>query len=635
MCRKLIYSLSFAFALGLFLTSATRADLLGHWTFDADDGVLARDTSNQGNHGTINGAQTTNGPADHGQALFFDEVDDDVVVPDFDYGPEFTVAFWFKSAGNEGTGYQYMFSHGGFNATNSLNINFGENSQGDAPLRGRLRTVFLDSDDPRATRELAVDAVLMNTESRGGGAYNPGTDIYFGARSDRNAERRFGGALDDVRIYSHALSGVEVLRAMKGESWPYAFGPDPADGALHEDTWITLSWSPGDSAVSHDVDLGENFDDVNDGIPGAPVFQGNQADTFLVAGFSGFAYPDGLVLGSTYYWRIDEVNDADPNSPWIGDVWSFSIPPKTAYNPVPADGAGIADTTVTLTWMGGFGAQLHTVYFGDDFDQVNNATVGVPTGTASYSPGMLESEKVYYWRIDEFDGLGTYKGDVWAFTTPGAVGNPQPSNSATDVSMATILSWTAADNATSHEVYLGLDKDTVRSVDNTSPEYKGSKALGAESYDAGLLEPDTTYYWRVDEVYGGNPVKGPVWSFTVGNHLLVEDFESYTDNDAAGEAIRQTWIDGFGVADNGAQVGNLLPPYAEQTIVHGGSQSMPLLYINEASVSNSEAALTLAAPRDWTTAGVGELSLWFRGDSSGAIQVMQPIECMSLSTARR
>jgi hypothetical protein len=98
----------------------------------------------------------------------------------------------------------------------------------------------------------------------------------------------------------------------------------------------------------------------------------------------------------------------------------------------------------------------------------------------------------------------------------------------------------------------------------------------------------------------------------------VDDFESYTDDDPNNEAIWQTWIDGFGVADNGAQVGYLLPPYAEQTIVHGGSQSMPLMYVNEGGVTNSEAAMTLTAPRDWTQAGVAELSLWFRGSSDNA-----------------
>jgi hypothetical protein len=125
----------------------------------------------------------------------------------------------------------------------------------------------------------------------------------------------------------------------------------------------------------------------------------------------------------------------------------------------------------------------------------------------------------------------------------------------------------------------------------------------------------------VDEVDAqGNTSTGPLWSFTTGAFLLIDDFESYTDDDTAGQAIWQTWIDGFGVADNGAQVGNLMPPYAEQTIVHGGAQSMPLLYTNEAGVTNSEASLTLSAPRDWTKASVAELSLWFRGSSGNAAE---------------
>ena len=418
---------------------------------------------------------------------------------------------------------------------------------------------------------------------------------------------------------------VDHARCYEGEYVPdrigsptQAYKPLPEDGALHFDTWVNLSWKPGDKAVSHDVYFSDNFDLVQDGA--AEAFQGNQGEDFFVVGFPGFPYPEGLVPGTTYYWRIDEVNDADPNSPWKGEVWSFSIPPKTAYEPIPADGTGLTNTSVTLRWTAGFGGKMHTVYLGDDFDQVNNATVGIPTGAAFYNPGELEREKVYYWRVDEFDGFDTFKGDVWTFTTPGAVGNPQPANGATDVAMATILSWTTADSAASHQLYLGLDKETVRSADTGSPEYKGPRTLGAESYDPGLLNLGTTYYWRVDEVYNGTTVKGPVWSFTVGDFLMVEDFESYTDNDAENEAIWQHWIDGFGVPDNGAQVGYLLPPYAEQRIVHGGDQSMPLLYFNEAGVTNSEAALTLTAPRDWTVAGVGELSLWTHGDAANAAE---------------
>ncbi|MEJ2703787.1 MAG: hypothetical protein P8Z79_15230 [Sedimentisphaerales bacterium] len=445
--------------------------------------------------------------------------------------------------------------------------------------------------------------------------------VIIGA-STLGATRVFEGFLDDMRLFDYALTEPEIRAIMTGtEQSQLAYGPEPADGALLTDTWATLTWRAGPSAVSHDVYAGDSFDAVSEATHDSDVFQGNQATTTLLVGFPGFAYPDGLEPGTTYYWRIDEVNDADPNSPWKGSVWSFSIAPQTAYNPDPADGAEfVGPDNVTLTWTAGFGAKLHTVYFGEDYDEVSNATAGTVSGTTSHRTGTLEREKVYYWRIDENDGVETYKGDVWTFTTPGAVGNPQPANGATDVAMSTVLSWTSADSAASHQLYLGMNKDTVRGANTSSPEYVGPKTLGDETYDLDLLEANATYYWRVDEVYNGSPLQGPVWSFTVGNYLLVDDFESYTDDDPNNEAIWQHWIDGFGAADNGAQVGYLMPPYAEQTIVHGGSQSMPLSYANEGAVSNSEAALTLTALRDWTAAGVGELSLWFRGASANAAE---------------
>jgi hypothetical protein len=86
------------------------------------------------------------------------------------------------------------------------------------------------------------------------------------------------------------------------------------------------------------VYFGTNFDDVNDGTPGAPGFQGNQTDDFLIVGFPGFAFPEGLPSGTTYYWRVDEI-EADGTTKHKGFVWTFTIPPRKAYEPFPADGA--------------------------------------------------------------------------------------------------------------------------------------------------------------------------------------------------------------------------------------------------------------------------------------------------------
>jgi hypothetical protein len=446
----------------------------------------------------------------------------------------------------------------------------------------------------------------------------------------RDGSREFLGIIDDFRIYRRGLTQDEVQGAMLGEGLPQAFGPSPADGAIHPDTWVNLAWKAGDFAVSHDVYMGENFDDVNNATRDSDVFRGNQDlnTAFYIAGFTGYAFPDGLVNGNTYYWRIDEVNEADPNSPWKGEVWSFMVPPKTAYFPDPADGAEFVDLSVRLGWTAGYGAKLHYVVFGEDFDEVSNAAMGTPSGTTSYSPGPLKLAKTYYWRVDETDGFETYKGDVWSFTTEGAVTGPNPANGAADVKPSVVLNWVAGAVAESHDVYFGTDADAVKNATTSSPEYKGPKALGEESYDPGMLTLNTAYYWRIDEVNSVNPDSpwaGNVWSFTTGDYFVIDDFEDYNAGD---NQIWYAWHDGLGAGapgtpgyipgnGTGSAVGdeNALS-YTEETIVHGGNQSMPIAYDNnkQGFAKYSEVELTLTGQRDWTAEGVTELSLWFRGN---------------------
>jgi len=571
--------------------------------------------------------------------------------------------------------------------------------------------------------------------------------------------------IDSIRFYE----GDYVPPELRGN---LASNPNPADGSIHTATWASLSWESGKTTVTHDVYFGESFDDVNDGTNESETFRGSQGTdmVFFVVGFVGYPYPDGLVPGTTYYWRIDEVNEAEPDSPWKGDVWSFTVPPVIAYDPIPANGAKFIDPDIELSWKAGYGAKMHTVYFGDDFDTVSNATDGPSKGTSTYSPGTLELEKTYYWRIDEYDGIETLKGDVWSFTItstgggiradyyegmnfdnhvltridpqinfnwgdPGSpdpavgddnfsvrwtgeveavftetytfyttsddgvrlwvdgrllvdrwfdqsptenrgtidfvagntygfvmeyyendggamaelrwsspstpkqlipqaafsppvkAGSPNPRNSATDVGHTIVLSWGAGDNATSHEVYFGTDEDAVKNATKDSPEHKGTKAIGSESYDPGKLLWNSTYYWRVDEVntaHPENPWVGNLWSFTTANYLLIDDFEGY---DAGDNQIWYAWHDGLGYGvlgtepyfagnGTGAAVGDeTTASYTEETIVHGGSKSMPVAYDNnkQGYAYYSEVEHKLTEHRDWTEEGIANLSLWFRG----------------------
>ncbi len=628
MYRKLIYLVSFILVLSI--AGNALADLVAHWPLDEGSGTTAVDITGNGNDGTIGG--TANWAAGQiGLALDFDgsstyiDMDNQVVLGTW------SLAMWLKprdipyTAADQdyyavmhtdawGSGAMHLHLRQNTSLLNA-DFNTGPDVTSTTVLQADewYHAVVTVTDEGDGGSQLYLNGVL-EAEAAGGGGGDYLGPLNFG--SWNNSGRNYHGLMDDIRIYDHVLSEGEIMSAMAGQIWPYAWGPTPEDGGMHFDTWANLSWKPGGFAVSHDVYMAENFDEVDAGTESA--FQGNQGDTFFVAGFPGFAFPDGLVPGTTYYWRIDEVNDAEPNSPWKGEVWSFMIPPKTAYAPVPADTAETVALNTNLQWTPGFGAKLHTVYFGDNFDDVNNAAGRLPQGTASYNPGPLEMAKTYYWRVDEFDAVTTYKGNVWSFTTEGAVGNPQPAKGAVDVTQTPVLNWTPGFGAT-HEVYFGTDPASL--------ELKASGNLGSESYDPGQLEWNTTYYWRINEANSANPDSpwtGPLWSFTTANFLIIDDFESYNDlneDEPGSNRIYLAWIDGFdNPAINGSTVGNLDPPFAEQTIVHSGLQSMPMTYDN--AVGKSEATLTLTSNRDWTVNGVDTLTIWFRGQSGNAAEQM-------------
>jgi hypothetical protein len=619
------FATSFVFWLWLILAGAGNpadATLIGWWKLDETSGTVARDASDNGHDGTLRGNPTwTAGKIDGAIQLDGDGDYVDIGSVGISEADRRTLAGWAKASTTVIPSWTSVFGFAPDGSTDGTYFDVEVDDAGNYVVHAQgWDAVICELDTEWHHFALTYDGAggnwYLDGEEIGtdAGALVTIDQVRIGTKLSES--HYFPGLVDDVRIYNRPLTATEVKSLTASHK---AYDPTPADGTFYKDRWVSLGWFPGDTAASHDVYFGTDLDDVSNGT--GQTFQGNQTTLHFVVGFPGHPLPDGLVPGTTYYWRIDEV-EADGTTKHAGNVWSFWLPPSIAYHPDPPDGAEfVGPDNVILSWTRGFEAKLHTVYFGENFDDVNDAAGGLPKGMATYAPGPLELEKVYYWRVDEFDAVATYKGEVWSFTTPGAVGNPKPVNGSTDAGMNAVLHWTPADSAASHQLYFGRDKETVRNADTGSPEYKGSKSLGDESFDPGLLEPVTAYYWRVDEVDGqGNASTGPLWSFTTGVFLRVDDFESYTDNDAGGQAIWQSWIDGFGVADNGAQVGYLQPSYAERTIVHGGLQSMPLQYFNMGGVSHSEALLTLTAPRDWTQAGVKELTLWFRGRSDNAAE---------------
>jgi hypothetical protein len=269
----------------------------------------------------------------------------------------------------------------------------------------RWYQVVLEYDTAARTYDIYVDAELVFKGAAYRSGYIPTNLEYILIRTTT-----WEGGFANGTVY------VDDITIGATPGFVQAAAPNPKNGAKLDDTWVSLNWRPGDSAVSSDLYVGTDFDDVNDGAEG--TFVVNTTNSFQLIGILGYPFPDGLQPGTTYYWRVDGINDANPDSPWKGNIWSFLVPSKAAYEPVPPDGMRFVETDARLTWTAGENAALHTVYFGTNADEVANATSGgTNQGATTFDPGPLELETTYYWRVDEHAGLVETRGEVWSFTT--------------------------------------------------------------------------------------------------------------------------------------------------------------------------------------------------------------------------
>ncbi|MCU0917704.1 MAG: hypothetical protein MUC88_24550 [Planctomycetes bacterium] len=406
-----------ALVLGLVapvLTAAPDPSLMGWWKFDG----TWLDSSGNNRTGVPSGNAQFGAGMD-GQGLLLDGSGDYVTITGYKGilgGNPFSIALWARSTS---TGDITMVNWG--SSTNGQRVDF-------RLYQGRLRV-------EHGNGNLQANTALNNGEwhyvaltvAQGTGLSAPGVQLYLDGKNDTqttadpdtfninavtdvtigrrgsNADRAFLGSLDEVRIYDRVLTADEI-KALGAH--PKAFGPSPADGAQDVGTPL-LSWQPRETALWHDVYLGTDP---------------NLGPEDLVAPHAMVAmywHLPGLVPGTTYYWRVDEI---DPDGTvHTGDVWSFFFMPKEAWKPNPTDGEPFADPNAVLRWNVGLAAISHDVYFGTDQAKVTDGAADVFKGnqmTTTFKTGLLALSTRYYWRIDEVAPDGTkVKGPVWTFKT--------------------------------------------------------------------------------------------------------------------------------------------------------------------------------------------------------------------------
>ncbi len=479
----------------------------------------------------------------------------------------------------------------------------------------------------------------------------------------------FSGTFDPEKDF--ILPEGPVSRAL-------AFAPTPAHEATDVPRDTVLSWMPGEFAATHDVYLGTAFDDVNE------ASRANPTGVLLSQGQAETAYdPAGVfAFGQTYYWRVDEVNAAPDNTIFKGEVWSFTAEPL-AYpiagviatsNGAAQPGAGPENTvngsglnengehsTVSEDmWVTGAPAgeplwiqfEFDRVYklnelrvwnynvqfevllgFGIKDVTIEHSLDGIEwtaLGDAQFAQGTAKATYTHNTAIDMggvaakyvrlvvksgFGVMGQYGlSEVRFMYIPAHAREPQPDDGAVDVEPSATLSWRAGREAASHQVYLGVDPANL---------------VLAGTVDAASFQPDdlvfgNVYYWRVDEVNeAASPAtwEGNLWSFTTQEYATIDDIEGYTDDIDAGQAVFQTWIDGW-TNNTGSTTGYAESPFAEKAIVHGGRQSMPVSYDNTSAPFYSEISRTWDSPQDWTGHSANTLVLHFYGPEDNTAETL-------------
>jgi hypothetical protein len=514
-------------------------------------------------------------------------------------------------------------------------------------------------------------------------------DVALGTNSQEGG-RFYNGLLDDARIYNRALTATEIQTVMTGGGEPgCATEPVPADKATDVVRDVVLSWTPGVYAQTHDVYFGTVFEDVNNASrtnqPGVLAIQDHDRETYTPGrlGFEQTYYwridevnapsDNKIFKGDIWSFTVESrfitipgdritatassqiegqgpeqtINNSgldanDLHTKNTEDMW-ITAEGETGPAWIQYEFDKVYKLHEMLVWNYNGASILYIFGFKDviveystdsaNWIQLSDITEFIPaSGEDNYAANTIVSfgdiaakyvriTATSNWSIGAFEQSGL--SEVRFITIPVSAREPDPESEAMDVAVDTTLNWRAGREAQEHKVYISTDQQAV--IDGTvSPDTVIDAKYGPLS-----LDMENTYYWRIDEV---NNVVTPaswqsnIWNFTTQEYLIVDDFESYNDIDAAEEGsnlIYLIWIDGYdNPTMNGSTIGyvDAFQPSMETNIVHSGNQSVPLRYDNSIANISEVTANTADLPigHNWTKGGAQTLVLWFYGDPNNS-----------------
>lgn len=315
-----------------------------------------------------------------------------------------------------------------------------------------------------------------------------------------------------------------------------------------------------------------------------------------LGGGGGFAHPapSGSTAPAWVWYDLAEVYP-------ITEMWIWN------YNQPGALGRGLKDVTIEISTNN---TEWTTVYTGE-LAQATGEFLMPPTdklflGAQNFRYIVISAD-TNWGDPGPYFGLSEVR---WYVSVPYAT-QPKPQNTEVIFNTTPILEWFEGSNATAvdgHDVYFGTNFQEVADADTTSPVYKGRQSV--TTYDPGTLDYGQTYYWRIDELNDPDIWPGNVWTFSVSNYLVIDDFNAYAEpND-----LTNNWdvLGGASIAisTKPAQSGN----------------AMEFTYTNSAAPYYSDVQKVFAENQDWLEGGVFKsLSISFAGRGNNSPEYLAVI----------
>ncbi len=367
-------------------------------------------------------------------------------------------------------------------------------------------------------------------------------------------------------------------------------------------------WVPGYDGLALDFDGQDDYIDTGK-VPSQLGVDGNMPRTMAL-----WAYTRSFNRGGLYEMGGKDGEDgfslttAEQDGQWVVDYGSD-------HETFPADAAGEWTHFMHVhnryfQWVYVNGEEVAETWIELDTSDGGTFRIGV-SGQACFD-GLIDDVRLYSRAVTQDEIVRIMQGD------PHRAWSPLPAHgSVLTLDDANLLQWSAGAGAVAHDVYLGTDGSAVENATiETDGIYQGRTPVETTTR-VPLQMPlawDTTYYWRVDEIGDdGTTAQGPLWRFKTLDYLIIDDFESYSEDLEDENWIWDTWLDGW-IIGNGSTVGYFEAPYARMPDpVHGGRQSMPFSYYNVEEPWYSEAVRTWETPQNWTRYGVDTLTLHFAG----------------------